>query len=50
MINCIDCEWVFDCPHSEVNKKTCNEFYNAHRKIVKLENVDYEKMAKEMLE
>lgn len=49
-MNCIDCEWVINCPNSEENKRKCTEFFNAHRKIVHLENVDYEKMAKEMLE
>ena len=49
-MNCIDCVWVFACKEANEDKKQCEHFINAHRKIVHLENVDYEKMAKEMLE
>lgn len=49
-MNCIDCEQVFTCKLANEEVRQCDNFKNAHRKIVRLENVDYKKMAKEMLE
>ena len=49
-MNCIDCEQVFTCKLANEEIRKCDNFTNAHRKIKHLENVDYEKMAKEMLE
>lgn len=50
MSNCIDCEQVITCKLANETIRKCDNFKNAHRKIIHLENVDYEKMAKEMLE
>ena len=49
-MNCIDCVWVFSCMKANENIKECADFVNAHRKIKHLENVDYEKIVKEILE
>lgn len=37
-MNCIDCEWVINCSNANENKKHCTEFFNAHRKVKKMEN------------
>ena len=62
-MKCIDCEHLIKwgktekkeefyqkCDYAKDIVKECIYFKNAHRKIIHLENVDYEKMVKEMLE
>ena len=48
-MNCIDCEQVFTCKLANETIRQCDDFKNAHRKMVHLD-MDYEKEVKEMLE
>lgn len=49
MSNCIDCEYVIMCKKANENVKKCDNFKNAHRKMVHLD-MDYKNEVKEMLE
>lgn len=46
-MNCIDCENVFNCKLANEEIRKCDDFINAHRKVV---HIDLEKEVKEMLE
>ena len=46
-MNCIDCEQVFTCKLANEEIRQCDNFTNAHRKVV---HIDLEKEVKEMLE
>lgn len=46
-MNCIDCEQVFTCKLANEEIRKCDNFTNAHRKVV---HIDLEKEVKEMLE